>query len=399
MSVWVTQGSGVSSTVTEGTTDTTAGTTGGEDALVSRRRVLRTGLNVGVCGALVFGIGAEYVTPDGLGVITHAMARPNPDSSDLVPRRKSVPADWHEEIRHAFTVQERLGELELSPLLDSFVVPGTFDEPQASLSVSATDAGVEERLKSIADPTPIDLEVLDDLPAAPEAAAESPEPYQLSELDPEEIPGGIVCENGDGVATLASALFEADGDSRFFATSNHLYGDLGTKETGHRGEPLSVLADDEAHHVGDVERGYPFADVVTVAPHEGYRPSATIERASPSRVIGQYTKVGLAELAAREEPLSKLGAMTDETSGRIEGIDGVTCFTGEVCRPGQFRWGDEDAFTDGDSGSIAFHADEDHPEDYLLVAGINNARTWWPGADFVWGTAGYRLLEEYGLHF
>ncbi len=385
--------------MTEGESDDRDGTNGTDRSVVGRRRLLRTGANVGLCGVLVLGVGADYVTPDGLGEITYAMARPEPDSSDLEPRRKPVPADWHEEIRNAFAVQQRLEELELSPLLDSFVVPGTFDEPRASLSVSATDAGVEERLESIADPTPIDVEVLDELPAAPEAAAESPEPYQLSELDPEAIPGGVVCETGDGVATLASALFEADGDSRFFATSNHLYGALGTKEIDHRGEPLSVLADDESYHVGDVERGYPLADVVTVAPHDGYRPSASIERASPSQVIGQYTKVGLAELAAREEPLSKLGAMTNETSGRIEGIDGVTCFTGEVCRPGQFRWGDEDAFTDGDSGSIAFHADEDDPEDSLLVAGINNARTWWPGADFVWGTAGYHLLEEYGLHF
>jgi hypothetical protein len=385
--------------VTEGEPDARDGTRGTDRSIVGRRQLLRTGANVGLCGVLVAGIGANYVTPDDLGVITYAMARPEPDSPDLEPRRKAVPVDWHEEIRTAFAVQQRIGELELSPLLDSFVVPGTFDEPQASLSVSATDAGIEERLESLADPTPIDVEVLDELPAAPEAAAESPEPYQLAEFDPEEIPGGVVCENGDGVATLASALFEADGDSRFFATSNHLYGDLGTRETDHRGEPLSVLSDDEAYHVGDVERGYPAADVVTVTPREGYRPSAAIERASPSRVIGQYTKVGLAELAARGEPLSKLGAMTDETSGGIEGVDGVTCFTGAVCRPGQFRWGDEEAFTDGDSGSIAFHADEDHPDDYLLVAGICNARTWWPGADFVWGTAGYHLLDEYGLHF
>ncbi|WP_331235976.1 hypothetical protein [Natronorarus salvus] len=361
--------------------------------------MLRTGVNVGVCGVLAFGLGADYVSTDDPGTITYALARPEPDSATLVPRTKEVPPAWHESLRHAFAAQDRIRELELSPLIESFVVPGSFDGHEASLSVTATDEGVRERLEPILDTVPLDLNVADEVPPAPATGTESPEPYQIAELDPDRIPGGVLCESDDSVGTLAPALFGAESGSRFFGTSNHLYGEGGTKETEHRGEPLSVVHDDESRRIGDVHRGYPLADLVVATPVDGYRPAAEIERAFPSRVIGQYTKAGLAELAARGEPLTKLGAMTDETSGRIEGIDGVTCFTGELCREGQLKWGDEESFTDGDSGSVNFHVDEERPEEYVLVGGMSNARTWWPGADFIWGTAGYHLLEEYGIHF
>ena len=156
---------------------------------------------------------------------------------------------------------------------------------------------------------------------------------------------------------------------------------------------------DEARQIGDVVRGYPTADLVQIAPVDDYRPVSKIERASPSRVIGQYTKTGLADLMAKKEQLTKIGAFSDRTTGAIKGVDGLTCYIGKVCKPGQLKWGDEGSLVDGDSGSVNFHKDPENPNKYVLIGGINNARTWWPGADFTWGTASHHLLDEYGLYF
>jgi hypothetical protein len=221
----------------------------------------------------------------------------------------------------------------------------------------------------------------------------------VSDLDPSEVPGGVVCKANDNFGTLTPALFDAESGSRFFATSNHVFGAAGTKETEHRGAPLALLHEDEPHQIGTVKRGYPEADLVQATPSDDYRPSSEIERASPLRVIGQFTKMGLADLSARGKSLKKVGALSDETAGQIKGIDGVTCYTGEICKPGQLKWGGEKDLVDGDSGSVNFRADPENPDEYLLVGGINNARTWWPGANFAWGTAAHHLYDAYGAHF
>lgn len=384
----------------EPTGTTPAGTSDdGGGPRVGRRRLLRTGLNVGVSGALVWGFGADYVSSESLDTITYAMARPEPGATALEPRTREVPVAWHQSLRLAFQVQGNIREAGLSSLVGSFIVPGSHDDPEASIAVDATDERVAETIESLADDVAVNVSLVDEIPPKSDDEFELSDAYQVSDLNAERVPGGVVCEGSDGFGTLTPALFDAERESRFFATSNHVYGAAGAKETEHRGEPLTVVHDGDPYHVGDVERGYPTADVVRIDPVGEYRPSTTIERASPSRVVGQYTQVGLADLMARGESLTKFGALSDRSTGVIKGIHGVTCYTGEVCKLGQLKWGDEGTLVDGDSGSVNFHADPENPDEYVLVGGINNARTWWPGADFTWGTAAYHLLDEYGLHF
>ncbi|EMA30564.1 hypothetical protein [Halobiforma nitratireducens] len=369
---------------------------------IDRRTLLRTGLNTGVAATLVWGAGtANYVSSDDLGSITYALARPSPDADPtaLEPRTKDVPIAWHESLRLAFDAQEAIHDLGLSPLISSFVVPGSHDRPEASLSVNATDEDVLERIDGVVSSVPIDLTVVDDVPPLPEQETDVDTAYEVAALEPDAVPGGVVCHSDGSAGTLTSALFDAEDGSRYFATSNHVYGDDGTLEDEHRGEPLDVRYDDQREQIGEVVRGYPAADLVRVEPVDGFRPTTEIERAEPSQVIGQFTRDGLADLMARDATLEKLGAFSDHTVGEIEGVNAVTCYAGEVCKPGQLVWGDEDALTDGDSGSLNFHEDPENPEEYVLVGGINNARTWWPGGDFTWGTAAHHLLEEYGMHF
>ncbi|WP_121821784.1 hypothetical protein [Halostella salina] len=365
---------------------------------VRRRRLLRTGVNLGASAAIVAGFGADYVASRDLDTITYAMARPGPGSATLEPRTKEVPVAWHEGLRLAFEAQERIKQTGAQSLVGSFVVPGSYDSPAATLAVDATDESVADTLADLTGEVPIAMNLVDELPAEPEGTFDRSDVYQVPDLPDGRVPGGVACETDAGVGTLTPALYDADG-ARFFGTSNHVFGGGGTMTTEHRGEPLAVLHADGPRAVGSVARGYPTADLVRVAPDDGFRPQSAVERASPRRVVGQYTKFGLADLMARGEPLTKVGSVSDRTTGRVEGINGVTCYTGTSCKLGQLKWGGQNDIVDGDSGSVNFHVDPEHPDEGVLVGGLNNARTWWPRADFSWGTAAHHLLDEYGFHF
>ena len=365
---------------------------------MGRRRLLRTGVNLGASAALVAGFGADYVSSRDLDTITYAMVRPEPGSSELEPRTKEVPAAWHESLRIAFEAQERIIQAGAESLVGAFVVPGSYDGPAATLSVDATEESVADTLTDPTDGVDLSVNLLDEVPPRPDEGSERSDAYELPSLSAGRVPGGVVCETDAGFGTLTPALYNESG-AAFFGTSNHVFGGGGTMTTEHQGEQLTVLVDDEPRVVGTVAEGYPTADLVRVAPSGQLEPASAIQRAEPRRVVGQYTNLGLADLMARGEELTKVGSFSDRTAGRIEGINGVTCYTGRSCKTGQLKWGDQSDVVDGDSGSVNFHVDPENPDDGVLVGGLNNARTWWPGADFSWGTAAHHLLDEYGLHF
>lgn len=370
----------------------------------SRRRLLRTLVNAGYGAGLASLLDVEGVLDDApdLVPVIYALARPNPaDSASLEARETRVPGEWFDSLVRSFELRERFVQRSISGLFDAFVVPGDFEQPTASLSLTVTG---EEVRRSLLDglgnvAVGIDVSVVEEMPLW-EQSDPPADPLRVEDASDPDVPGGIACSTGaDSLGTLAPALYDFETRSRWFATSNHLYGDAGTKAHEHAGEPLYVSDGDRRRAVGRVARGYPNEDVVRARPVDGYRPQSTVRGASPSPVVGQFTRVGLAVLMARGQRLEKVGATSGHTKGHIEGIDGVTCYTGNVCKDGQLKWGDEDASTDGDSGSVSYRPDPEHPDEQLLVAGVNNARTWWPGADYTWGTAAYHLVDEYGLHF
>ena len=146
-----------------------------------------------------------------------------------------------------------------------------------------------------------------------------------------------------------------------------------------------------------MRRGYPSEDFVRVVPTNSYEPVSRIHNAK--RVVGQFTMMGLADLRARGEPLAKTGARSGYTQGEIKGINGMACYYGHICKFGQLKWGDEFTMFGGDSGSVNYHADPENPEEYIMVGGFNNARTWWPGGNFSWGTAAYHVHQTHGFRF
>ncbi|WP_423746338.1 hypothetical protein V5735_17205 (plasmid) [Haladaptatus sp. SPP-AMP-3] len=307
---------------------------------------------------------------------------------DFEPLTTTVPADWFADLRAAFDAHDRLDLLSRPGVVGSAVVPGEFGGRNAALAVDVTDdeatGSVPERVGDVA------VEVNRVESTANEQRAKSVD----TSFDGNRIPGSVECGSRNAAATLSPAMY--DGETPFFTTSNHLYGDDGEQ---HRGEPFYVKRRDGWRTVGEVRRGYALDDFVRIDPVNGAVPASAIDGSSPSAVVGQFTRAGLARVKARGSKLKKRAVVSGFTSGAIQAIDGMTCAYGTVCKHGQLKWGSQSSFTDGDSGSVSYHPDLERPDDGLLVAGMNNARTWWPGEDYIWGTAAYRITANHGFTF
>lgn len=327
--------------------------------------------------------------------IVYGFARADPaDPRSVEPLSKTVPAEWLRELSRVVAAHRSLPLPELTGFVGSYVVPGDASDPGASISIQASAERLQDEVADLSPDVEFDVEVFDEIPEVT-GGSEPLEPEVVADLDDRSVPGGVLCGNGRTHGSLAPALHDPEAGRRFFATANHLYGGDGPDD---RGEPLYLFDGTDRAWIGRVRRGFADLDVVLVDPTGVRVPASEIAEGDPRTVGGQFTRLGLADLAARDVPLRMTGAVSGHSTGRIKGIDGVTFYTGEGVRTGQLIWGDEEAFTDGDSGSVNYRVDP-QDEDRVLVGGVNSARTWWPGADFTWGTAAYRLREAHGLVF
>ena len=369
---------------------------------VSRRRFAEVLLSAGFGAAAL-----RWLTPDDFRdapsdevPIVYAVTRSDPDDpTSLEPRTKTVPRDWHAELTRALKVYERRLGGGLSGLVGAFVRPGSYDGGESTaIHVDVVEAQLADRLASFAHDVELSVSQLPDLPPRPDSRS-SGDLTVARDVDEPAIPGGVACGTENALATLAPAMYDPETGDAFFATANHLYGQEGTLRTRHRGRRLLVYGERDVDPLGRVARGYPDEDFVRVAPADDHLPASRIHDVAQRRVGGHFTRLGLADLKARGEPLTKVGAASCVSSGQITGIGGITCYTGEGLKNGQLKWGSEDTMTDGDSGTVSFHPDPERPDEQVLVAGFNNARTWWPGADYTWGTAAYHIYDRYGLSF
>lgn len=388
-------------------------TTSDDDRATTRRQLLRAAVNGGVATgiAALSPIDDVLAAGDDAVTITYAYAREDPaDPATLRPRTKTVPGDWYRAVTGAFDVHDRLVDADVPGLLGSAVVPGSYDAPMASIAVdvlpdaeSVLTDGLHELLRSVEFVTTV-VEGLDP-PGDTDASDETIE--YVDQLPLPDVPGGVPCGHADSLGTLSPSLFDESG-RRYFVTSNHLFGQTdgadetseGSSEGDGSDESLLVYVDEKSERTaGRVADQFPKQDFVLARPTDELRPTNAVAAPGPSTVAGQFTRIGLADLAARGEPLRKVGARTGYTEGQIHGVDGVTCYAGDRCRRGQLRWGSESTFDDGDSGSVNFRPDPERPDEWVLVGGLNNARTWWPGQNFTWGTAAYQMTAVNGVHF
>lgn len=365
----------------------------------TRRTVLGTVAAAGVAGAAGV-LGNVWTDSRDHVEVVYALARdPSSKSAGVTPREKRVSRTWAANVRLAFEAKRRILAGDVPGLVGAFVVPPDDETGVATVALESTTSGIRAKLPDDVDRAGLEIDVEEiDLPPW-DGESDLPEGLRTVEnLDASRIPGGVLCGHGDVRGTLAPALFDDDG-TPLLATSNHVFGAEGTKRTEHAGARLDVYQDGIGAVVGAVRRGYPGEDVVVADPAPGRTPVSRIDGAVPSTVSGQYTMIGLADLRTRGEKLRKVGARTGVTDGEIEGVDGFTCYYGDVCKRGQLKWGTESTIRDGDSGSVNYHPDPERPETGVLVGGFDNARTWWPGANNAWGTAAYHLHRRYGFHF
>ncbi|MCU4752257.1 S1 family peptidase [Halobacteria archaeon AArc-curdl1] len=369
------------------------------DYEMDRREVLRTLVGAGYTLGLARWLGVDDVfnAADGEVPVVTALVRSNPaDPWSLEPQTTNVPAAWYARVRKAFELNDMLAQSTITGYLGSAVVPGSYDSGSARITVevSVEPTELRETLEKLADGILFNVKSIN----PDDFSEERPvgEPRYLRNPEQQGVPAGIICESQYSIATLGAPLYDPDSRSHYFSTAQHAFQAAG--ETV--GSPVSLpFENGEQSELGRVVGSYEVADVAIIEPTGYYQPHGVIAGDSTYDVRGQYTRLGLADLVARGEPLHKVGGMTGQTSGTIQGIDAVSCLTSRTCRHGQLRWGTETDMTDGDSGSVSFHRDEQADDGSVLIAGFNNARTWWPGQSYVWGISAYALTDHHGLHF
>ncbi|WP_158059155.1 hypothetical protein [Halorussus halophilus] len=312
------------------------------------------------------------------------------DEGELEPHRKTVPADWYDDFRGAIAAHRRLDVFDHDGVANSAVEPGEYAGKNAAIRVEVTDDEAHGALPEEIDHVPVEVRRVDasDRHDAPGDSPGSPPVLAKG------LPGGVGIASDELYGTLAPALRNPSDGVLYFATSNHVFEGDRT-----RGDSLYVTAKSGKQAIGTVHEGFPRSDVVCVRPANGYWPLHSIRNGTDIDVRGQFTKAGLADLKAAGKRLEKVGMRSGHSTGKIQAIDGVTCAYGAICKRGQLKWGRESDFTDGDSGSVNYAPDPESPEDGVLVGGLNNARTWWPGENYIWGTAGYRITEQHGYTF
>ncbi|WP_135854297.1 hypothetical protein [Halorussus salinus] len=376
---------------------------------MGRRRFVNTlaGLGFGALSAsLLTAEDVQAASSDEVPIV-YGLTRDGSDSDDenaatVKPRRKTVPADWYDDFRAAVAAHRNLDVIHREEVANSAVSPGEYGGANATIRVEITAEEVRGAVPERVEETPVEVRRVErtgdrqrdaDSAALRDSGAlrDSDSPGQR-ERDGG-VPGSVAVASDKLFGTLAPAMSDPRDGSLYFATANHVFGG-----TGNGGDSLYLL-DGGRTEIGSVRSGYPKADMVCAKPTDGYRPLHRIRDGRPGRVLGQFTKVGLADLKAAGEKLEKIGAKTGHTKGKIQAVDGLTCAYGAICKRGQLKWGEESGFGDGDSGSVNFHPDPDDPDAGVLVGGFNNARTWWPGENYVWGTAAHHVTERHGFTF
>ncbi len=366
---------------------------------IDRRSTLRA---IGASGAALgvarwLGIDDVLSAGDEDVEVTTALVRTDPDDPfSLTERTRTVPADWYVALEHALRLNERLARVAFTGYLGSAVVPGTYESATASVSVglSTDDGSLGDLLGDVVDGVSVDTERIIDVERIEDGPTNT-EPRLASRIDTQ-LASGVACETPSSVATLGPALYDPNEGRSYFVTAEHAFEEVTSVTDATLYLPL---ADADRATLGSVTSADETADIALATPTDGLDPPTVIDADQPKRVRGQLTRVGLADLVARDEPLEKVGAVTGHTTGRIQGIDAVTCFTDDFCRRGQLRWGGEMDLTDGDSGSVSYYDDPRTGEEDVLIAGFNNARTWWPGQSYVWGIAASQLTDRLGYHF
>jgi hypothetical protein len=353
---------------------------------MGRRRLLRTLASVGFAGSTLQYLSIEDIkaaSSDEVPIV-YGFARTDPeDPGTLSPRKKMVPTDWYNDLQHAFRIHEIQDFIGQSGIKASWVSPGDYGGENASIEVDIDDEDVRGTIPESIEQVPVNVNYVKGFSKGNCNNGHAPDA----------VPGSMKISPGDGYGTLSSPVYDTSESQRLFATAGHIF-DAGSE--GVISDPV-YQPDDSYLPIGLISDQFCSEDLVVAEPRNNHSPQYEIKGASPSAVVGHFSKSGLSDLKAQDEPLEKIGVKTCHTEGHIEAVDGDTNYYG-CSKSGQLKWGSTSDFDDGDSGSVNYHPDPENPNDFIMIGGMNNARTWW-GSDYVWGTAAHHISDKLGLDF
>lgn len=352
---------------------------------MGRRRLMKSLVGAG------FGASAYHLTSEDVKAaasdqvpIVYAYARDPENPSSLKARTKNVPADWYNDLQHAFSVHNSKTFTNLPGVRASWVSPGERGGENASIEVDITDEVARGNAPESVEGVPVKVNKVGE--------------FQTGNCNTKKtdstVPGSVECDDGDGYATLAPRLYDPANSDEYFATSNHVFG-------GANGGESLYQADGENgnNKIGTVENGYCYMDLAIATPvNRSPAPAIKLEIADEVQVSGSYSKAGLSDIKSQGKLMYKVGVTTCSTQGKIKAVDGQTCAYGCRCKDGQVKWGTQSHFDDGDSGSVTYHPDPDI-SDSVIVGNMNNAVTWWTGENYVWGTGAYHIKDSIGMFF
>ncbi|SDD98210.1 hypothetical protein [Natrinema hispanicum] len=369
-----------------------------ESSTVKRRTILGTigSVGVGAFGLSVVG-SSRADTGNGRYVeIDYALKRETlgDPTTPLVTETKEVSRDWLESLRRgqkarqeaAFEKQPFVNEVTLRPPMHGGEGPrirvGIAERPDGLTSQEA-----REQIPAEVDNVPVEVF---------ETGT-----FELGcyEYDyGQYVPAGADMERAENnsYCTLGGALHK--NGNTYFSTCQHVF-------AGEDEDPTDRMLynQDQDDAIGDIIESYCTDDFVVAEPVNGHTPAGRLASSggnlSDLTIVMQFTQDALQDMIAAEEELTKRGVRTCETSGVIEAANGYIGPVDVGCsdRPHQLKWGADDSFDDGDSGSIAY---QQVGHDQVAVAGVCNGRDPNPfAAGKVFGTAAWHIEEDQGYTY
>lgn len=319
-------------------------------------------------------------------------------STPITTETKEVSRDWLDSLRRAERAR-RAADFESRPYVNEV----TLTPPKHGGSGPRLNVGVLENPDS--DRYPDGLSTAEARDRVPEKVGEIPvDVFETGAFElgcyendyGEFVPPGAQMESGydNSYCTLGAALNE-DGD-RYFSTCQHLFdGDNPTSR--------NLYNQDEDAAIGDIVESHCQDDFVVAEPINGHSPAGRLAEdggtMSDLTVVKQFTKDALQDKIANDENLSKRGVRTCKTSGEIGSANGYIGVVDTGCsdRPHQVKWGSDDDFDDGDSGSVAY---QQIGHDQIGIAGVCNGRDPNPLASAkVFGTAAWHIEADHGYTY
>lgn len=364
----------------------------------TRRAALKTIAAAGI-GFASAGVVPTVRAAEKTTTITEAMvASSDSPDTDYSRLERDVPTDWYEALKNARAVHDREKFYERLGVVGSMVRPGSFDGEEPSIQVdvetseektAATDSVSTSQASSI--PNSIDGVQIDVVEVDETSKSQESESVTIAsgcgQSNYGDTPSAGVKCSADTTGTLGTPL--VDNGQMYFATAYHLFGSSPVSNNGKLYQSSSTA-------IGEVVDGDCTADFVACDGINGHSPTRQIHGTS-YKSWGHYTKNGVQALAADNEPVTKQGISSCETSGQIGGVGVYIGSVGNGCgnRSEQIRWGTSSDIQANDSGSVAYHH---HKDDKVLIVALNTGATSAldPRGNFSFGTGAYHIHDEFG---